>query len=51
MRVVRASRIRNPFIEQSCTVITLRTSLVVLVVEKACPFHPGRSAQHTEYLV
>jgi hypothetical protein len=32
MRVVRASRIRNPFIEQSCTVITLRTSLVVLVV-------------------
>jgi hypothetical protein len=42
MRVVRASRIRNPFIEQSCTVITLRTSLVVLVVEKAYPFPPWK---------
>jgi hypothetical protein len=31
MRVVRASRVRNPFIEQSCTVIILRTSLVFLM--------------------
>jgi hypothetical protein len=46
MRVVRASRIGNPFIEQSCTVITLRTSLVFLTKGVT----PSRkSARRTEY--
>ena len=47
--MVRARRIGNPFIEQFCTVITLRTSLVFLT--KGVPPIPKKSARRTEYLI
>ena len=42
--MVRARRIGNPFIEQFCTVITLRTSLVFLT--KGVPPIPKKRPAH-----